>query len=94
MWPPYFAKAHPVDLQILHDTLNVVAGFSKWNPLDPIDRIDIGITRIAILGNPLLNAPSASVVTGEAHNVGAAVLLQERGQLRRTHLRVVDRVRN
>jgi hypothetical protein len=34
---------------------------------NPIDCVDLGVARIAVLGDPLLNAPSAGVITGEAH---------------------------
>ena len=72
-------EANAIDLQILHDALDVVARFGKWNALHPINRVDLGIARIAVLLHPFLNAASAGVIAGEAHDVGAAILPQQRG---------------
>ena len=51
------AEARAVDLQVLHDTLRIVARLSEWDAFDPIDRIDFGIARIAVLGYPFATLP-------------------------------------
>src|SRR6266481_6902163 len=68
------AEVRTVDLQILHYPLDVVTRLGERNALDPIDRIDLGVARIAVLGDPLLNPAAAGIVTGERHDVRAAVL--------------------
>jgi hypothetical protein len=40
------AEARAVNLQVLHDTLHVVAGLGEWDALHPINGIDLGIARI------------------------------------------------
>src|ERR1700712_3619362 len=39
------AETEPIDLDVLHDALHVVARFRERDALHPIDRIDIGIAR-------------------------------------------------
>src|SRR5260370_29219976 len=41
------AEPGAVDLQILHDPLDVGARLAEPDALDPVDRIDLGIARIA-----------------------------------------------
>src|SRR6266446_7501571 len=50
------AEARAVDLQILHDPLDVVARLGERDALDPVDGIDLGIARIAVLCHPLLDS--------------------------------------
>jgi hypothetical protein len=57
------AKAPAVDLQVLHDALDVVARFGKGNALNPIDGVDLGIARIAVLCHPLLNSAAARIIS-------------------------------
>src|SRR5271169_3644409 len=47
------AKALAVNLQVLHYTLDVIACLGQRNALYPIDRVDLGISRIAVLRHPL-----------------------------------------
>src|SRR6202043_2555572 len=49
------AQAYAIDLDVLEDALDVVAGFRERNALDPIDRIDLGIARIAVAFDPFLD---------------------------------------
>ena len=42
-------EAHAIDRQILHHALNVVARLRERDALDPVDRIDRGIARVAEL---------------------------------------------
>ena len=53
------AEPRPVDLQILHDPLHVVAGLGERDQLDPVDRVDLGIARVAITLDPFFDAASA-----------------------------------
>src|SRR6266404_433173 len=41
-------EALAVDLQVLHDTLDVVARLGERNALNPIDSVDLGIARIPV----------------------------------------------
>ena len=86
------AEARAVDLQVLHDALDVVARLGERDALDPIDRVDLGIARIAVLRHPLLDPAAARIVAGKGQDVGAAVVLEQGGDLGGAHLRVVDRV--
>ena len=54
-------EAGAVDLQILHDALDVVARFGKRDALDPVNRVDLGIARIAVLCHPLPDPPAAGI---------------------------------
>ena len=51
--------------------------------------VDLGIARIAMLGDPLLHPAAAGIVAGEGENVGAAVFLDELAELGRAQLHVV-----
>src|SRR6266481_1858204 len=68
-------KTNTIDLQILHDALNVVSRFGKWDAFDPIHRVHVGIARIAVLLDPFPDAAPAGIVTGEGHDVGSVILL-------------------
>src|SRR6195256_4233929 len=87
-------KPDTIDSQILHYALDIVARFGKRNAFHPIDGIDLGIARVAVLLHPLLNAAPAGIVAGERHNVRAAIFLQERAESGRAHLCIVDRIRD
>src|SRR5216683_7575934 len=50
------AEPRAVDLQILHDPLDVVARLGERDALDPVGGIDLGIARIAVLCHPLLDS--------------------------------------
>src|SRR5580704_807591 len=86
------AITRAVDLQILHDPLDVVARLGKGNALDPIDRVDLGIARITVLCDPLLNSAAARIITRKGQNEGAAIVLEQRGDFSGTHLCIVDRI--
>ena len=45
-------KGSAVNMQILHDALDVVASFSKRNALHPVDRVDFGLPWIAMKRQP------------------------------------------
>ena len=85
-------RSAAIDLQILHDTLHVVARLGERDALDPIDRIDFGIARIAVLRHPLPDPAAAGIVAGKRHDVGAGVLLEQGADLGGAHLGVVDRI--
>ena len=67
------AKAHTIDLQILHDPLDVIACFGNRNSLDPIDGIDVRVARVAIGRDLLFHPAAAGVVAGEGEDVGTVV---------------------
>src|ERR1700730_7450521 len=67
-------KTNTINLQILHDALDVVSRFGKRNAFHPIDRIHVGIARIAILFHPLADTASAGIIAGEGHDVAATIL--------------------
>ena len=66
------AKSRAIDLQILHDPLHVIAGFGKRDQFDPVDRIDLGIARIAVTLDPFFDAAATGIVAGKGQDVGAA----------------------
>ncbi len=41
--------------------------------LDPVDRVDFGVARVAVLGDPVLDPPTSGIVAGEREDVGRAV---------------------
>src|ERR1700733_2462856 len=43
------AETQAVDLKILHDALHVIARLGDRNALHPVDFVDVGIARIAML---------------------------------------------
>ena len=88
------AKALAIDQQILHHPLDIVSRFGKRNALDPVDRVDLGIARIAVGLDPVPHPAPAGVVAGKGHDVRALVFAQQRAQFGGAHLRVVDRVGN
>ena len=71
------AEAGAVDLQVLHDPLHVIARLGDRDALDPVDRIDLRIARIAIGRDPLPHAAAAGVVAGEGQDVGAAIAVDQ-----------------
>src|SRR3979411_3139200 len=80
--PRSAAESCPIDLQILHDPLHVVAGFGERDQLDAVDPEQLGIARIAVTLDPFFDAAAAGVVGRERHNVGAAIILDQPAQLR------------
>ena len=42
------AEPHAIGSQVLHYALKVVARLGKRNPFDPVDRVDLGVARIAV----------------------------------------------
>src|SRR5262245_15488225 len=67
------AEAHAIDLQVLQDALDVVAGLGERNALDPVDRIDARVARVAVALDPFLHPAGAGVVAREGEDVGAAI---------------------
>jgi hypothetical protein len=63
-------------LEILHDTLHVVARFGERDALDPIDGINLGIARIAMLRYQFRDSATPRIVPGERHDVGATILFE------------------
>ena len=76
MPPGAAGEARLIDLQILHYALDVVARLRKRNAFDPVDRVDPGIARIAILCDPFFHASASGIVAGEDQEIGAAVVVK------------------
>ena len=55
--PRAAAEAGAVDLKVLHDPLHVVARLGERDQLDPVDRVDLGIARIAVALDPFFTLP-------------------------------------
>src|SRR5262249_35921680 len=72
----FCAEARIIHLQIFHNSLHVITRFGQRDSLYPIDSIDLGVARIAMLCHPLLHPAAACVVAGEGHDVGTFVLLE------------------
>src|SRR5207237_6615408 len=70
--PGSAAEAGAIDLQVLHHPLHVIAGLGERNLLDPIDRVDLRIARIAVALDPFLEAAAPGIVGGEGPDVGTA----------------------
>ena len=85
-------EACAIDLQILHDALYVVAGLRERNLLDPIDRVDLGVARIAVAVDPFFDAAAASIIGRKRHDVGTAIILDQPAKLGRPQGCVVDRI--
>ena len=66
-------EAHAVDLKVLEHSLDIVACLGERNALDPVDRVDLGIARVAIPGDPVLDPSASGIVAGDRENVGAAI---------------------
>src|SRR3546814_8984122 len=71
-----------VDDETLEDALDVVAGFAEGDALDPVDRIDSRVTRIAVMLDPVSRAAWPGVVGGQRQDVGAAELTQQLLEIR------------
>jgi hypothetical protein len=56
--PSSAAEARPIDLQILYNPLHIVAGLGERNLLD---RVDLGIARIAVMLDPFLDAAAPGI---------------------------------
>src|ERR1700686_4800945 len=90
--PRAAAESETIDLQVLHDPLHVIAGLGERDQLDPVDRVDLGIARVAVALDPFLDAAAAGIVGRERHDVGAAIILDQAAEFGGAEGRVVDRV--
>ena len=53
--------------------MDVVAGFRERDALDPINGVNLGITRIAVMFHPLFDAVTARVVGGKRQDVASSL---------------------
>src|SRR3954452_24668870 len=65
------AEPRAIDLQVLHDPLHVIPRLGERYLFDPIDRVDLGIARVAVTLDPFLDAAATGIVAGEGQDVGA-----------------------
>ena len=77
-------------MNVFDDALHVITRFRKRNALNPINRVHIGITRVAMQLDPASHAAPAGVIAGERHDPGAGIFLQQRAEFGRPHLRIID----
>ncbi len=68
------AEPHAIGSQVLHYALKVVARLGKRNPFDPVDRVDLGVARIAVPLDPFFDLAVAGIIAGEDQEVGAVVI--------------------
>ena len=90
--PAAAAEPRPVDLQILHDSLHVVACLGERNLFDPVDGVDLGIAGIAVALDPFLGAAATGIIGGKGQDVGATVVLEQPAQFGGAKCCVIDRV--
>src|SRR6186713_1521237 len=69
------AEAGPIDLKIFHDPLHVIARLGDRDALDPIDRSDVLVTRIAQRSDPLAHPAAPRIVAGKGEDPGATILV-------------------
>src|SRR5262245_30496768 len=86
------AETNAVDLKVFEHALDVVARFGERDALDPVDRIDLWVARIAIFRDPFLHAPAPGIVAGEGEDVRAAIVDVEIAEFGRPQLHVVGLV--
>jgi hypothetical protein len=55
--PRAATESRAIDLQILHDPLHIVAGLGERKGLDPVDRVDLWVARIAVAFDPFFELP-------------------------------------
>src|SRR5438477_9282474 len=66
-------EPHAVDPQILDYALDVVSRLRQRDALDPVDRIDLGVARIAVGLDPVADTAAAGVIAGKGHDAIALV---------------------
>src|SRR5262249_38052573 len=86
------AKACAIDLEVFHDPRDVIAGLGNRNTLDPVDRVDAGVSGVAIGFDPLLHTAAPGIVASESENVGTVITAEQIGKLGGAHLHVVHGV--
>ena len=59
-------------MDVFENAHDVIARFGEGDALDPVDRIDIGIARIAIFGDPFISPPPPGIIGGKGQYIGAA----------------------
>src|SRR6266699_2589022 len=87
-------ESRPIDLQILEYPLNIIARYRERDAFDPVDWIDFGVTRIAVLRDAFLHPATPRIVAGKDQDKGAAVVSHQARELGRPHLGVVDGIAN
>ena len=65
-------EARTVDLQVLQHTLYVVARLGDRDALDPVDRVDLGIARVAVTLDPLFDAAAPGIDASAGDNSSTA----------------------
>src|SRR6266496_958806 len=86
------AEPRAIDLQVFHDPLHVVPRLGEGDLFDPVDRVDLGIARIAVTLDPFFDTAATGIVAGKRQDVGAAVVLEQPAELGSAKHGVVDRI--
>src|SRR6202167_1933324 len=90
--PWIVAEPSAVDLHVLDDPLDVISRLGDGDALDPVDRIDFRIARIAVVFDPFPRPARAGVVSNKSEHIRSAPASDVIAKLGRSDLRVVDDV--
>ena len=85
-------ETRAVDLQVFQHALDIVAGLREGDALDPVDRVDIGIARIAVILDPAAGAVGAGIIGGQRENVGAVELVHHLGQMMHAQREIIVQI--
>src|SRR5262249_20665706 len=81
-----------INRKAFHHTLDIVPCLCERDAFRPVDRIDVGAPRIAVLRYPFLHAAPSGIVAGGDQQKRAAIILHQSRELGGTHLGVIDRI--
>src|SRR5690606_3582762 len=88
-------QSHPVDLQIFHNALDIVARLREGDALDPVHNLLHRLAaRVAIARDPVLGPARTRIVADEGEDVGAAEAVELFGEIGHAECRVVACVRS
>src|SRR5215467_7265729 len=87
-----FTEPDAIDLKVFHHALDVVAGFGEWDPLDPINGVNVRTSRITVSLDPFANPTTTCIIGRESEYVRPAIVLKQFAEFGCSHLGVVNRV--
>ena len=90
-WSACFGPCQPraVKLQRLHDLHHILPRLGEGDALDPVDRVDLRIARVAELLHPVGDPAAAGVIGGERQEIGAVIAVDQLAEMRLAELGVV-----